>query len=1077
MGKLTRRRIAVTLVAILILVPLTCFRALNSPRFQTRVLQFISDHGPWQITVKSLVVSLWDGRVTVTGFDMLQKKAQHHLHADSLNIQINPWAAVIGQLGVREILGGGITLDLSHGSSPGPKDSKRLDWSRILLLKNLKIARMRLEDISVLLPNDKVLRARSVGLAFVPTLLRQINLTVNVKEVEWQMGDVITTTADKFYLRGETNVSNWRNAAPYLNDIRGLLKVDDAIIGGNTVNYLRTHIGYEDLRFILNDFDMLLNTQQILGSGKLDLERQRYAATIEIPQPVEIHETFSFEKAINLGGFVQGKINVEGEKFDLKVGRGKFDIAVTQIPRKTQATQIPLQVSAKGAWNSGQMTVEPSIIKIQEGTIQISGKVDLAGPHLNLPFSIQNIPLPPVFGRFNDESFHPISGTATGQGIIKGWGPTFLVDGVADVANAAYLPMVTERAHVLVKATRDKLTLNGDIYQGGRASGRCDMALTFSHNPGKGTDILDLRASLDHHDLGPTMKALDWRGIATANYEIRGPTRRYTATGKATVTDGNFSSIPYKSVTTTVRMVPHEVVFETATIEVPRLSPLTLTRPITLRFSPGTFAFDGHPTPNLSLKGRYRYAGKVWQVDEIAITDRQHDDWRVVFSGTSANGHLNARVRGIADAALLNIMRETFRDVTGPAAIDAQLQGPAGNPSVNGTITMRDNTLLLRSSPYRAENLQGTLRFSGHEIRFDNVHGEIEDGNFQLGGITHFDRYAITKFDLRFTGKDIRYAAMGGALRLEMDTNLTWTGSPGRSVLSGDMAIQDGLYTRNFNVFDQLTSGRQRPAPTAAAEQGSAALGLNLKIRNNGEIRIRNNAGNVVLGANVTVAGTEAKPVVVGSIQTEDGTLNYVGLRFAIVRGLVEFRGNLDNPFIEFVGERDMYSSSDQNYVVNLTLTGPLNNLKYDLSSSPPQDRSSLISLLLTGATPEELRNRPGAAVVGSQYAAGQLGAALAAPLASAIRLDTIRLESGVTTSLLNNTVSPSLTPSSQRLYLGKRLSDRLNLAFATDIGGVNPQQSAIAEYLLTDYLLIKGGQSSNENFGFNFTLRFRERE
>jgi translocation and assembly module TamB len=254
-------------------------------------------------------------------------------------------------------------------------------------------------------------------------------------------------------------------------------------------------------------------------------------------------------------------------------------------------------------------------------------------------------------------------------------------------------------------------------------------------------------------------------------------------------------------------------------------------------------------------------------------------------------------------------------------------------------------------------------------------------------------------------------------------------------------------------------------------------MALNLRIRNNGEIRIRNNAANVTLSANAVVTGTDAKPVVVGAIQTEDGILTYVGLRFNISRGIVEFRGSLENPYIEFVGDRDMYSSSDQNYIISLTLMGPLNNLKYDLSSSPPQDRASLISLLMTGATPEELRNRPGTSPSGGQYAAGQAGAILAGPLASAFRIDTIRLESGTTTSLLNNTVSPTASPSAQRLYLGKRLSERLNLGFSTDVGGSNPQQSVVAEYLLTDYLLIKGGQNSNQNFGFNFTLRFRERD
>jgi autotransporter translocation and assembly factor TamB len=1077
LGGLTRRRIAVTIVALFLLTPLIAGRAINSPRFQNQMLALLAEHTPWKIVAKSIQVSLWRSSITVVGLDMEQQKTHHHLQISHLKIKLNPWLATIAQLGVSDLDADGIVLDLSHGEPPGPKDSERLNWSRILLLKNLKISRALFTDITVLLPEGKRLHTNSLGLAFVPTLLRQINLTLNVRGTELRTGDATTATVDKFYLRGETNVSNWQDAAPYLNDIEGDLKIDDAILGDNTINYLRTKVDYKDLRFEMGKLDMLLNSQQITGDGFLDVKRQRYLAHVDIPQPIEFRGNWDTEGAISMGGTIQGKIHVEGEKFDPKEGSGKLDIAITQVPKKSLATSVPLQLSAKGHWDKGQLSIDPSTVKIQDGTIQLSGKVDLAPTQMNIPFTVHNVPVAPVFGRFNDDSFHPIAGVANGQGTIRGWGKTFVVDGVADVTNAAYIPMVVERAHVVVKATTDKLTLNGDVYQGGRASGRCDMSVTFSHQSGKGTDILDLKASLDRHNLAPTMKAFDWTGIATANYEIHGPTGRYTATGRATITDGQFVSIPYKSVTTSVRMIPRQVVFEGGTISIPRLPVTTLTQPITLHFSPGMFTFDGRPTPQLSLRGKYRYIGKLWQVDEIAYTDKQNSDWRLVISGTSANSNLNAHVRGVADAAFLNLMRETFRDVTGPATIDATLRGHTSNPAVVGTVTLRDNTLLLRASPYRAENLQGTLRFNGHDVRFENVRGNIEDGTFTVGGFARFERYSIGNFELKLDGKDIRYAAMGGALRLEMDTDLTWTGTPKRSLLSGDMIIQSGLYTRNFNIFDQLTGSRTPPVLPTESIESVASLGLNLRIRNNGEIRIRNNAANVALGASITVTGTEAKPNVVGIIQAEDGTLNYVGLRFNVARGLVEYRGNLDNPYIEFVGDRDIFSTADQNYLVTLTLSGPLNNLKYDLSSNPPQDRTSLISLLMTGSTPEEIRTRPGAGVSGSQYAAGQVGAVLAAPLASALYLDTVRLESGITTSLLNNTVSPATTPGAQRLYLGKRLSDRLNLAFSTDVGGTNPQQSIVAEYMLTDYLLIKGGQSSNQNFGFNFTLRFRERE
>jgi len=1066
---------ALTLVAILILTPFVFLRAINSPVIQAKILRFVSSLSPWDIHVESLKLSLWGPKVSIAGLDITQNRTHNRIHANHLSISLNPWLATIAQLGVRDILADGIVLDLSHGTPPDMNQDVRLDWSRIVLLKNLRIAHSRLEDIQVLLPNDKQLHAESLSLAFVPTLLRDINLTLNIKKIEWQNDAGAVATIDRFYMRGETNVSHWQASAPYVNDIEGVLKLDDAKVGENTVNFLKARIDYDHRKFELSDIDILLNSHQVLGNATWDMSTEKYSATINIPQPIEILQEWDDEKVINLGGSVKGRLHFEGQHYALKEGSGKFDIDIVQTAQKSLPTNVPIEVRTEGSWSKGLMVIDPSTVKINDGTIQIAGRINLVSPNLQLPFTVNKVPLAPVFSRFNDDSFHPIAGIATGQGTIKGWGPSFVVDGAVDVAGAAYMPIVTETAHVAVTATRDKLNLKGDIYQHGRAAGRCDMALTLTHRPGKGNDILDLKASLDRYDLEAPMAALDWKGVATATYEIKGPTGNYVASGKATVLDGSIAALPYKSITTTVRMVPHQVIFESGILTIPRLEDIALVRPITLKFTPGQFTFEGHPTDNVSLRGRHHSVGNVWQLDEIAITDRKQPDWRLLITGRAATSGLNLRVHGTADAALLNVMREKVRDATGPLAIDASLSGPTSNPSITGKVDLNKNSLLLKDSPYRAENLSGEFRFNGHSVTLDNVRGEIEDGPFTITGSAQFDRFEVTRQDFHLIGKEIRYAAFNGALRMEVDADLTLSGTSTNPVLRGEMVIEDGLYTKNFSVLDQLAGNRVDPVDDREKKvKGDSVLTLDLKIRNNGDVRIRNNAADLSLTSNVTITGTQNKPVVKGSIQTEDGLLKYMGLNFTITHGLVDFRGSLDNPYIEFVGDRDIFSGSGQNYLVTVTLVGPLNNLKYDLIASPPQDKANLISLLMTGSTQDEIRNRQGGPSAStSQAAAGQVGGVLAQPLATAFHLDSVRLES-------NNSSTPSSaasSSSSQRLYLGKRISDRLNFEFSTDIGGANPQQSLKAEYLFTDYFLIKGGQTSNQNFGLNFILRFRERE
>lgn len=1055
-----RRRLALTIIAILFLIPLLAYRAINSVYYQRRALTFISEHSPWEVSASNIHWSFWDSRISIQDLRVHQRTTLHDITADSFSVQYNAWLIFAAQLGIRDIQGHNVEVDLSH-VIPN-KNPERLDWSRILLLRNLRIGNAQLRQIHVILPDTKEITADDLTLSFLPNFLRQIKLTVDVNNVTYSQHKM-----DRFFLQGMTNVSNWKDTAPYVDDIEGVLKLDEVVWGSNILNYLRSEVDYKEKRIEWNSLDALVNGRSLTGSGMVDFVKEKYAVKLAIPEPIEIKEPkIDFPPEISMAGTIEGSLQIQGDHFDRQTSTGSFAVDLTQTP-KSIATKVPIRLSSKGKWAKGVVQLEPSTVKIADGVITLNGKIDLIAPNLNIPFTLHNVPVAPVFGRFNDENFHPISGFATGQGTMKGWGPSFVVEGSNDVLNVSYVPIVIEKAHVTVKATTSKLMLNGDVYQRGKTVGHCDMAIQFDQSSRPGLSKIELKANLDHLDLAQPMKEFEFTGIATANYEIRGVTSRIQANGKATVENGNFRGLPFKKASTVMHMGNRDLHFDSAEIDIPNLQHISFTQPINMKMSPGQFAFDGHPHPQLSLKGSYHYASRLWKVDDISFVDSQHPEWRVSISGSSANSNLNLRVRGVANADLLTTIRDTFRDVTGPVRLDVQLRGPTTNPAIVGTALLDNNTFLLRNSPYRAENIQGTLRLNGHEAKLDGVAGNIEDGRFTVSGNVHWDRWRFGNFNLHFLGNAIRYAALGGPLRLELDTDLVWVGSPEKSHLSGMLNVEDGLYTQNFNIIDQFKASAPL-LPDAGSINFDNTVSLNLRVRNAGEIRVRNNVADLTLQTNMTLMGTLAKPTMSGTIQTEDGNLNYFGLRFVIARGIVEFRDRIDNPYIEFVGEREVFSAGDQNYLVTLTMKGPTNNLNFDLSSNPPQDRANLISLLTVGATQDEIRNRQFSGPSTSQMVAGQVGSAFLQPVSSFIHLDSVQYTSG--------SANPYATTQNSRLSLGKRLSERANLSFATDVGGTNPQQSLMGEYQLTDFLLIKGGQTSNQNFGLNLILRFRER-
>ena len=240
---------------------------------------------------------------------------------------------------------------------------------------------------------------------------------------------------------------------------------------------------------------------------------------------------------------------------------------------------------------------------------------------------------------------------------------------------------------------------------------------------------------------------------------------------------------------------------------------------------------------------------------------------------------------------------------------------------------------------------------------------------------------------------------------------------------------------------------------------------LAIRLRNSGDLAIRNNVGDIWLNTNVDVGGTRSEPHVSGAIDVASGEVHYLGIRFDITRGFIEFRGRADEPYLE------VYASKEINvYNVNLVLHGTTDNLQLDLSATSPSgplEKRDVVSLILFGTT-EQDRIAAGQRA-GSQFSTSMVAQSLtgfvSGPVSRLAGLDEFRLEASDPGSM-----------GISRISAGKKVSDRLTVKFATDISKSSSVQTFAAEYLITDNLLIKGSQSTDATSEFSGILRFRLR-
>jgi len=501
-----------------------------------------------------------------------------------------------------------------------------------------------------------------------------------------------------------------------------------------------------------------------------------------------------------------------------------------------------------------------------------------------------------------------------------------------------------------------------------------------------------------------------------------------------------------------------------AEILIPNMEPVLFSSPVNMDFETGGFRAYGKPLPDLSFDINYKSRNLSWQIKNINYGAAK-------IAGTYVpKGNSDITLSGSIDAQKLSVFREYLREAEGPIEGSLKISGPTSNPSINGRLTFGDTYIYSRILQRRLEHVKGSVKFEGHTLRTDDLKGLVDDGEFAVSGYVSHENLAPSKFDVSCDCESLRYVNPERTLKVEFASDAKWAGTKSSSIISGDVNIIDTRYTKNFVILEGLKKS-SIPEKKKGTPLGKTVR-LDLKIKNSGDVRIKNNIGDIWLKVDIDAKGTVEKPIITGIIETPEGKVHYLGKDFTITKGFVEFRDPYTNPYIEITAEHEVPSIPD--LVITITIHGRVDNLALDLSATKAMDQRDIVSLLLFGVTEQEIRDSQTSSGFGQSMAASQISHMLESPVTKFTKLDTFRLEAGDTPGKQGSSSSGNLQIS--KLYLGKQLSDRMLFEFYTNINAQDSQQNVRANYLLTDYLMLNGESSTGQQYKFSLSLRFNER-
>jgi translocation and assembly module TamB len=328
--------------------------------------------------------------------------------------------------------------------------------------------------------------------------------------------------------------------------------------------------------------------------------------------------------------------------------------------------------------------------------------------------------------------------------------------------------------------------------------------------------------------------------------------------------------------------------------------------------------------------------------------------------------------------ALLNLLTNQIAFEQGEGEIDLTVRGTREKPILNGIATIQNATFAAQALPGKLREVTGKVQFDFDRILVESLEGRFSRGKVEASGeIPIFNNQLAINNPLNVNldqlALNLKGLYQGGATG-----NLEITGSALNPAIGGKISLYDGQVLlaestnteqNNTNLGISLSKVNKQDkqevsgaGTTARFNDLELELGKNLQITRQPILSFR-------ATGNLTVNGTFADPIPVGTIQLKDGGVNLFTTQFKLASGYkhtATFRANQPrDPDLDvqlFAKVLDVVQNSDfsgdrlnptglaalETVRVEANVKGQASQLNeiIDLRSSPSRSENEIVALL-----------------------------------------------------------------------------------------------------------------------------------
>lgn len=386
---------------------------------------------------------------------------------------------------------------------------------------------------------------------------------------------------------------------------------------------------------------------------------------------------------------------------------------------------------------------------------------------------------------------------------------------------------------------------------------------------------------------------------------------------------------------------------------------------------------------------------------------------------------------------------------TGSIGGSLNITGTLADPKINGSVMTQGGSVKIKDVAYPLDQINGSIVFNGRNVVLNasgtmDKKGAKNPGNISLEGNAAWQGWKLTQ-----------YSASADMEHLNVDSDYYKGPLTGyATVTEGEEGIPkiSGLVSIDNATLD---------VPLSFAESsGMPDIALDFTVTLGDKVRLYNPAlYDLMLNGAVNFKGTTNNPTPSGRIEAQRGTIHYLDTNFKLTKAKADF--SVSNSFIPTMDIEGQ--SRVGQYMVQLTLRGPADNMNMILRSDPPLTRQQIVSLITlrnggkqqSSLNEEDLNNLMGS---GIRLTLNSLG--ITQEIERALSLDMLTVTNG---SLDLNDKNTDLSRNYYNIEMGKYLFNDFMLTAAF---GLNHGDTRIGmQYDLGSRFSLNAWKSDDANF------------